>query len=116
MVGTMEVDKSPNRQASQQSFTPLLQLDPEPIDSPPILVDADIPVELSGGNPRDGFTDDGMDGSAVSIKAPSTGAPGLSASASLASAITTATGPGPIFYCSSPENPARLRLHLQLPD
>jgi hypothetical protein len=52
---------------------------------------------------------DDMEGSAVSIKAPSTGAPGLSSSANLASSTSsgTATGPGPIFYREFFDLPSR---------
>ncbi|KAH7126200.1 hypothetical protein EDB81DRAFT_205720 [Dactylonectria macrodidyma] len=98
MVSIMDADTSRNRTASQESFVPLLQLDPEPIDSPPILVDADSPVDLCLAESQDGSGQNGVDANSVVIKAPSAGAPGLSASAILGSTSTTATGPGPIFY------------------
>ncbi|KAI5463942.1 hypothetical protein BGZ63DRAFT_376526 [Mariannaea sp. PMI_226] len=88
----MNSEKSPDRRGSQ----PLMQLDPSPIESPPIMVEAD---DFQG----DASIDDDMDNSAVTTKtakAPSAGAPGLSASASLASSVSssTNTGPGAIFY------------------
>ncbi|KAF5021086.1 hypothetical protein F66182_6875 [Fusarium sp. NRRL 66182] len=93
----MEFDQSPDRRASMLS---LQQLDPSPIDSPP--VDTGIDRRDLGPPPRgsdDGYEivdADDMDDGASTIKAPSTGAPGLSASTSLNTGA--ATGPGPIFY------------------
>ncbi|KPM36675.1 hypothetical protein AK830_g9883 [Neonectria ditissima] len=99
----MDADKSPNRQDSQENFSPLVQLDPSPIDSPPVLVDADDPTDFNFPNRRDYDTNTGSTGSDwAAVKAPSAGAPGLSASANLASSTSsagsTAAGPGPIFY------------------
>ncbi|KAH7237403.1 hypothetical protein FSOLCH5_004791 [Fusarium solani] len=100
----MDADQSPDSRDSLAGYLPLQQLDPTPVDSPP--VDADESRRDLGPPPRgsdDGYElvdSDDMEGSAVSIKAPSTGAPGLSSSANLASSTSsgTATGPGPIFY------------------
>ncbi|KAL6917445.1 hypothetical protein ACHAP8_011936 [Fusarium lateritium] len=95
----MDFDQSPNRRASQASFLSLQQLDPSPIDSPP--ADPTIDRRDLGRPPRG--SDDGyemvsaeeMENSTSSIRAPSTGAPGLSASANL---NRSGAGPGPIFY------------------
>ncbi|KAF4959759.1 hypothetical protein FSARC_10648 [Fusarium sarcochroum] len=96
----MDFDQSPDRRASQASFLSLQQLDPSPIDSPP----ADPAIDRRDLGPPPRGSDDGyemvdvedMENSSASIKAPSTGAPGLSASANLTAG--SATGPGPIFY------------------
>ncbi|KAM0425012.1 hypothetical protein ACHAPT_009813 [Fusarium lateritium] len=100
----MDADQSPDLRASQAGCLPLQQLDPSPVDSPP--ADADESRRDLGPPPQgsdDGYElvdSDDMEGSAVSIKAPSTGAPGLSSSANLASSSASGatTGPGPIFY------------------
>ncbi|KAK7418062.1 hypothetical protein QQX98_004201 [Neonectria punicea] len=99
----MDADRSPNRQDSQENFSPLMQLDPSPIDSPPVLVDVEAPTDFNFPTGRDHDTNaNTMPGNPAARKAPSAGAPGLSASANLASstssASTTAAGPGPIFY------------------
>ncbi|KAM5347188.1 hypothetical protein ACJ41O_010193 [Fusarium nematophilum] len=101
----MDADQSPDRRASQASFLPLQQLDPSPVESPP--VDPAISARPDLGPPPRGSDDgyelveaDEMVASASTITAPSTGAPGLSSSANLAGSTTsgTAKGPGPIFY------------------
>ncbi|KAH7236372.1 hypothetical protein BKA59DRAFT_486983 [Fusarium tricinctum] len=95
----MDFDQSPDRRASQASFLSLQQLDPSPIESPP----ADPYIDRRNLGPSLRGSDDGyemidaddMEKSTSTIKAPSTGAPGLSASANLTS---SGAGPGPIFY------------------
>ena len=95
----MDFDQPADRRASQVSFLSLQQLDPSPIDSPP--ADPTIDQRDLGPPPRgsdDGYemvNADEMENSTSSIRAPSTGAPGLSASTNLRS---SGTGPGPIFY------------------
>ncbi|KAF4462159.1 N2N2-dimethylguanosine tRNA methyltransferase [Fusarium albosuccineum] len=96
--------QSPDRRASQASFLSmqsLQQLDPTPIDSPsadPAIDHRDLGPPLRGSD--DGYELVDMEDSTATIRAPSTGAPGLSSSANLASSASsgTATGPGPIFY------------------
>lgn len=108
---TMDAENSPDRRASSaSSLLPLYQLDPNPIESPPVDYPSNYRRDL-GPSSQDG--DDGfemveaegkLEDSEATIKAPSTGAPGLSSSANLtntSSSSTTgaSTGPGPIFYC-----------------
>lgn len=95
----MDFDQSADRRGSQASFLSLQQLDPSPIESPP----ADPSIDRRNLGPPLRGSDDGyemvdaddMEKSTSTIKAPSTGAPGLSASANLTS---PGAGPGPIFY------------------
>lgn len=102
----MDFDQSPDRRASQASFLSLQQLDPSPIDSPP----ADPSIDRQDLGPPLRGSDDGyemvdaddIERSSASIKAPSAGAPGLSASTNLTNG---ATGPGPIFYREYPMRP-----------
>lgn len=99
----MDFDQSPDRRASQASFLSLQQLDPSPIDSPPADLSIDRRLPPRGSDDGYEMVDaDDMERSSASIKAPSTGAPGLSASTNLTNG---ATGPGPIFYREYPMRP-----------
>lgn len=87
---TMDADKSLDRRESQETSVSLLQLDPEPIDTPSPYAERNF----------EPLIEEDVDGSVSTIKAgSSTGTLGLSGSAG---SNGTATGPGAIFYCLSP--------------